>query len=113
MKINADAKVISTPRATAAIARMFGKVDTKYKQPALSVAEDLHAKGVLWYAGDPRSYYFDRDAHRLFLYQSAETGGSTPVMLHMCSEQYNNGSAVGRVTETLVIRRLPADGGWN
>jgi hypothetical protein len=104
-------KIKATPRATAAIERMFGKANTKYKQPAVSVAGDLHAEGVLRYAADPRGYYFDRDAHRSFFYQSAATGESIPVMLHMCSEQYNNGSAVGGVTETLVIRRLPADGG--
>lgn len=110
MKINTDAKVISTPRATAAIARMFGGGVAKYKQPTLVVAENLPAKGVLRYAGDPRSYYFDRDAHLLFSYQSTETGDICPVVLHMCSEQYNNSTAVGGIAETLVIRRLLADG---
>jgi hypothetical protein len=100
MKINADAKVVAASQATAAIARMFGGANTKYKTPTLAVADDLPKKGVLYYAARANSYYFDRDAHRSFFFQSYETGESIPVRLHLCAD-------------ALVIRRLPADGNWH
>lgn len=100
MKINADAKVITAPQATAAIARMFGVSNTEHRQPMLSVADDLPKKGVLHYAARANSYYFDRDAHRSFFFQSYETGESIPVRLQLCAD-------------ALVIRRLPADGNWH
>lgn len=106
--LNTNAKAFAGNKAAAAIVRLFAKRSV----PMLAVADDLPAQGVLYYAADPRSYYFDRDAHRSFFYRSAETGESIPVMLHLCGEQYNNGTAVGGVAETLVIRRLPADGNW-
>lgn len=100
MKINVDAKVIAANQATDAIARMFGRSNTKYKQPMLAVADDLPTKGVLYYAARANSYYFDRDAHRSFFFQVYETGESIPVRLQLCAD-------------ALVIYRLPADGSWD
>jgi hypothetical protein len=110
--LNANAKVRTDENATAAIVRLYDRRHAKHPVPMLAVADDLPAQGLLIYSSDPASYYFERDAHRSFFYCSAETGERIPVMLHMCSEQYNNGTAFGGVAETLVIRRLPADGDW-
>lgn len=106
--LHANAKVHANDAAKAAIVRMYDRQHSRHAVPMLAVEDDLPQDGLLTYAEDPNSYYFDRDAYRSFFYCSSKTGSRVPVRLQMTSESHPNGTA----SSVLVIRHLPADGKW-
>lgn len=98
--LHSNPKVHYNDAAKAAIVRIYNRQHSKHPVPTLAIEDDLPATGLLTCNVDPRSYYFDRDAHRAFFYCSAGTGERVPVRLQLCAD-------------ALVIRRLPADGSWH